>query len=104
MRAATAAHHFGPGHAVAAVRVFLDPPGLQRLGETGPAAPRVVLLVRGEQLLTARGTEVDARRLRVPVGAGERPLGPLLAEYVILLVGELRAPFGVGFLDFVRHC
>src|SRR5262249_29138417 len=75
--------------------------GVDRLGEAGPAATRVVLHAGVEQLVAASGAAVGAGGLGVPVGAGEGPLGPLLAHDMVLLGGELRLPLGLGLLDLV---
>ena len=41
----------------------------------------------------------DAVALLVNVAAGERPLGSLLAQHVVLLRRQLLAPLGLGLLD-----
>src|SRR6185312_2092533 len=54
-------------------------------------------------LVAAGGAAVHTGSVLVPVGAGKRALGALLAEDVVLLGGELGAPFGLALFDLGRH-
>src|SRR2546428_12336433 len=103
MAAASLAGHLGAVHAVAGVGVQLDVRPVGRLGEAGPAGPRVELGAGIEQLRPASGTPVDAVLVVVPEGAGEGPLGPGLPEHLVLLGGQSSAPFLVGLGKFGLH-
>src|SRR6185295_17785516 len=74
----------------------------RRRVERRPAATRVVLRLRHEQLGAAARTVVLAGLEGVVVLAGERRLRPLLAQDAVLLGCQLRTPLLVGLLDF-RH-
>src|SRR5579871_3089444 len=83
-------------HAEARVEMLGDFGLVHRLVEAGPAAVGVELLVRGEELLAAPRANVNARLLVVGELAGERPLGPLLAQDPVLLRREHILPFGLA--------
>src|ERR1700752_3000585 len=98
MAAAAAAMHLDPRHAVggffgAAERV------VERLPEAGPAGAAVELGVGGEQRQVAAGAGEDALAMLLEQRARPRPLGAVLAQDIVLLRRQLRAPFGVGLLD-----
>src|SRR5919197_1824942 len=97
--AAGAARHLGADHPVAAVLVQLDVGVLARLSEARPAGARVELGVRAEQLGSAAGTAVDPAFLGVHVAAGERRLGALATQDLVLLGRKLLTPLLVCLLD-----
>src|SRR4051794_26229158 len=104
---AGAAEHLGPHHAVAAILAQDDVVGGARLPERRPAAVRVELGLRPEQLRAAGPAAVDADGLGVDVLPGPRPPGAGLAQDRVLLRGKLRAPLLVGLGDLgllVRGC
>src|SRR5581483_8082301 len=55
--------------------------------------------VGGEQRQVAAGAGKEALAMLLQKRARPRPLGALLAQDLVLLRGELRAPFVVGLLD-----
>src|SRR5436853_4588134 len=71
--------------------------------EAGPSGARVELGAGGEEIVAAADTLVDARVVRVPVGAGEGPLRAALPGHDELLLGEALLPLLVGLLDLVGH-
>ena len=98
MAAAAAAMHFGARHAERRVLGFAD--GIvERLPEARPAGAALVFGVRGEQRQVAAGAGEDALALFLQQRARTRPLGAVLAQDLILLRRQLRAPFGVGLFD-----
>src|SRR5512139_1277180 len=101
VRAATSAQGFGAHHAVAGVGLLRHGFGVPRLIDARPAAAGVVLRGRGKQRLAAGGAAVLAGFMVVPVGAGERPFGAVLAQDAVLLRGQFGTPFGFG-LGFVN--
>src|SRR5690606_2387162 len=64
--------------------------------EARPAGPRVVLGVRIEQRGPAAHAAVDARLLRIPVLARERPFSAALTGHVVLFGRQAPAPLLVG--------
>src|SRR4051812_44236965 len=103
MSAAALADDLGPAHPVRRVVPDLDRLGELRLGEARPARAGVELRLGVEQLRAAGGAAVDAVLVVVPVLAGERALGALLAQHLVLLGRELLAPLGVGLLNLGGH-
>src|SRR5690606_19456492 len=93
---AVGAADLGPDHPVGVVRERLHLLGVHRLEEAGPAGARLVLGVRGEELLTTAGALVDTFGLGVPVLAGEGPLGAALPQDVVFLRRELGLPLRFG--------
>src|SRR5581483_2838384 len=71
--------------------------------ERRPAAARVVLRLRREQLRPAPRAAVGARLERVVVLARERRLGALLAQHVVALRAQGRTPLGLCLLDPLAH-
>src|SRR5690606_38710842 len=69
--------------------------------EARPARAGIELRQRGEERLAATSAGVRALRLVVPVLAGERPLGALLAKDVELLGSEPLSPLGLAELDLL---
>src|SRR5438874_10721426 len=101
--AALGAGDLGADHEKAAVLVLLDRGALRRLVEAGPAAVGVELGRRREQLGPAARAPVGALGVGVPVLAGERALGALLSEHVVLLRRQLLPPLGVRLLNSLLH-
>src|SRR5262249_45664866 len=93
--AAGRAGDLGADHPVAAVDVRVDALERHRLDEARPACARVELRLGAEELRAAARTAVDAGRLGVEILAGERPLGALLAQNVVLRGREPLAPLGL---------
>src|SRR5216683_885646 len=98
MAAATAAVDFGPQHPEGAVfgladRVF------ERLVEARPAGAALEFRLRGEQRQVAAGAGEDALAMLLEQRARSRTLGALLAQDLILLRRQLRAPFRIGLFD-----
>ena len=73
-----------------------------RLVEAGPAAVRLELRVRPEQLGAAGPAAVHALGLGVGVLARPRRLGPRLAQHPVLLRAELLPPLCFGLGDLVH--
>ncbi len=99
MPSASGTGHLDPVHAVAEIVVQLYVGAIRRLGEAGPAGPGLELRLRGEKLGAAPGATVRPVTLLVDVLAGERSLGPLVAEHLVLSRGQLLAPFAITLLD-----
>src|SRR5205807_763062 len=68
--------NLGPCHAVRAVNVLDDVPGLEGPRETRPSRPAVELVEGCEERLAGNHVDVEARLLVVPVFVGEGALGP----------------------------
>src|SRR6266511_2367443 len=85
MAAAARARDLCADHPVARVGLLLDRLLARRSKERRPAAPRVVLRGRAEELGPASGADVGPRLEDVVVLAGERPLRALLPEDPVLL-------------------
>src|SRR5262245_34900583 len=101
--AAARTRHLRPHHPVGRVDLRVDAVERGRLDEARPAGARVELRLGAEQLRPTAGAAVDARLLRVDVGAGEGPLGALPAQHLVLLRAELGPPIGVRLLDALAH-
>ena len=101
--AAGGAGDLGADHPVARVDVCVDALERCRLDEARPARAGVELGIGAEQLRPAARAAVDAGRLRIGVGAGERPLGSLLPQHGVLLGGEAGPPLGVGRVVCLFH-
>src|SRR5207237_8295712 len=97
VRTAVSAEDRGAWHEEAVGRGKLDILGVDRLVEARPASTGFELGVRAEQLGAAGGAGVGAVSLGVDVLAGERPLGPLPSQDVVLLGRQLGAPLSIGF-------
>src|SRR5688572_19312188 len=69
--------------------------------EARPSRPRVELRLRPEQRLAAAHARIDAGALLGIERRGAGTLGAVLPRDVVLLAGELRAPFGIRFDDLV---
>src|SRR3984893_5002474 len=102
MAAATAAVNFGAGHPEGPV--FGLPDGvLERLVKTWPAGAAFEFRLRGEQRQVTAGAGEDALAMLLEQRARTRALGALLAQDLILLRRQLRAPFRIGLfvLEFL---
>src|SRR5262249_14129085 len=89
--AAAAAMHFGAGHAEGAVLGGADRI-LQRLVEARPASAALELGVGGEQRQVAAGAGENALAMLLQERARAGALGTLLAQDLVLLRRQLRAP------------
>ncbi len=98
MAAAAAAMHLGAHHAEGAVRGRADRI-VQRLPEARPAGAALILGLGREQRQVAAGAGEGALAVLLEQRARSRPLGALVAQDLVLLRRQLRAPFGVGLLD-----
>src|SRR3954447_16065420 len=98
MAAAAPAMNFGAQHAEGAVPGLADRV-FQRLPETWPAGAALEFGVRGKQRQVAAGASENALAMFLQQRARPRTLGALLAQDLVLLRRQLRAPFGVGLLD-----
>ena len=96
VRPAPPARDLRADHEVAPVAVELDVLGVHRVGEARPSGAGVELGVRREELGAASGADVGAVVLRVDELAGERTLGALPAQDVVLVRREAGAPLLVG--------
>ena len=100
--AARGAHDLGANHPVSRVGLLVDRVLAGRRVEGRPAAARVVLRLRAEDLGPATGAAIRARLEDVVVLAGERRLGALLPQDAVLLGGELGPPLLFCFLDLLH--
>src|SRR5581483_6095407 len=82
-----------------AILAGLDVLGHGRVIEARPAGARLELGVGVEQHGAAARAPVRAVVLDVDVLAGERPLGSVLAQDVVLLGAQALAPLRIGELD-----
>src|SRR5262245_37555112 len=98
MAATAAAMHLDPGHAVGAVFRAAERI-VERLIKARPAGAAVELGVGGEQRQVAAGAGEDALAMLLQKRARPRPFGAVLAQALVLLWRQLRAPFDVGLLD-----
>src|SRR5260370_4600893 len=98
MAAATAAVDFGPQHAEGAVFGLADGV-LERLIKTRPAGAAFEFGLRRKKRQVATGAGEHALAMLLEQRAGSRALGALLAQDLILLRRQLRAPFRIGLFD-----
>src|SRR6202022_3707114 len=100
MAAATAAVNFGPQYPESPVFGLADGV-VERLVKTRPAGAALEFRLRREQRQVAAGTGEDALAMLLEQRARSRPLGALLAQNLILLRRQRRAPFRIGlfYLD-----
>src|SRR5205807_4923493 len=98
MATAAAAVYFGAQHAEHPI-FGLAEGVIERLIEARPAGAALELGLRGEQRQVAAGAGEDALAMLLEQRARTRPFGALLAQDLILLRGQLRAPFGIGLFD-----
>ena len=98
MTAAVGAMHFGARHAVAAIDGRPDA-ALNRREEAGPARSALELAIGHEQRLPARRAAERAGPLLVQQRARARPLGPVLAQDVLLLGRQNPPPLFFGLRD-----
>src|SRR4030088_701363 len=98
MTAAAAAVNFGPRHPKGPVFGLAD--GVfQRLVKTRPAGAALEFRLRGEQRQVAAGAGEDTLAMLLEQRARSRAFGALLAQDVVLLRRQLRAPFRIGLFD-----
>src|ERR1700686_2031352 len=98
MAAAAGAMNFGPQHPEGAVFGLADGV-VERLIKTRPAGAALEFRLRGEQRQVAAGAGEDTLAMLLEQRARSRTLGALLAQDVILLRRQLRAPFRIGLFD-----
>jgi hypothetical protein len=104
--------HFDARHAVRLVSDRGDVAGLEWLGEARPACTGIELVGRGEERLSARDIDVDARRVVVPIFVAEGRLGAavlgdfelLRCELFLQLVGARLFVLTVGHGLLLLHC
>src|SRR5262249_56256741 len=94
MAAAAAAMHLDPGHGGGAVLGAAERV-VERLPKARPARAAVEFGVGGEQRQVAAGAGEDALAVLLQQRARPRPFGAVLAQDIVLLRRQLRAPFGV---------
>ena len=95
--AAVRAHDLGAHHPEGRVALLVDRLLFRRCVEGGPAAARVVLRLRREQLGSAPRAVVGAWVERVVVLAGEGRFGAfLLAAWMAVAASVLATPLGAG--------
>src|ERR1700716_2607116 len=99
MAAAAPAVDFGSQHAEGPVFGLADGV-LERLVKARPAGAALEFRLRGEQRQVAAGAGEDALAMLLEQRARTRALGALLAQNLILLRRQLRAPFRIGLFDF----
>src|SRR6266852_3469205 len=95
MAATAAAMHLGPRHAVGAV-LCLAEPIFQRLVEARPAGAAFEFGVGRKQRQVAAGAGEDALAMLLQQRARSRPFSAVLAQDLVLLRRQLRAPLGIG--------
>src|SRR6266404_8108235 len=98
MTAAAAAVDFGPQHPKGAVFGLADGV-VERLINTRPAGAALEFRLRGEQRQVAAGAGEDTLAVLLEQRARSRTLGALLAQDLVLLRRQLRAPFRIGLFD-----
>src|SRR6202048_104248 len=98
MAAAAPALDFGPQHPKGAVFGLADGV-VERLIKTRPAGAALEFRLRGEQRQGAAGAGEDALAMLLEQLARSRTLGALLAQDLVLLRRQLRAPFRIGLFD-----
>src|SRR5260370_14618668 len=98
MAAAAPAVNFGAQHTEGAVFGLADGV-VERLIETRPAGAALELRLRGEQRQVAAGAGEGALTMLFQERARSRALGAFLAQDLILLRRQLRAPLGIGLFD-----
>src|SRR4029079_2656826 len=105
MSAAAAAVHFGARHEERLIDRGADRVR-ERLPEARPPGAVLKLRLRGEQRQIAARAGKRSLALFLVERARAGTLGAVPAQHVVLRRRELRAPFGVAFLDleFLRGC
>src|SRR5262249_5600094 len=102
MGLAGGATHLGATHQPRAVVMLPHRLGIRRRGEARPARAGVEFRVGGEQRRATAHATIAPGPLLVPIRAGERALGTVLAGDMILLGRELLAPFSLALRHFRR--
>src|SRR5689334_21391313 len=72
---------------------------VERLEKTRPTSAAFEFGIRGKQRQVTAGTCESALAMLLQQRARPRPLGTFLAQDLVLLGGELGAPFRVGLFD-----
>src|ERR1700704_5467746 len=98
MAAAAAAVNFGPQHPEGPVFGLADGV-IERLVKARPAGAALEFRLRGEQRQIAAGAGEDALAMFLEQWARSRAFGALLAQDLVLLRRQLRAPFRIGLFD-----
>lgn len=93
------ASDFGTQHVVGPVFMFGNAGGVERGGETGPAATGVELVGGGKQRLAATDAAVGALVVAIPVFASEGAFGTFFARNLKLKLGQLCLPFSNRFVN-----
>src|SRR5580658_1611354 len=96
MRVAERARHFRAGHHQTIVSALDDIFFRDRRPETRPARAGIVFRVGAVERVGAADAAIDAFVVAIVALAGKCDLGIRAARDVVLIRGELRAPFGVG--------
>lgn len=103
MRVTDAASRFHATHTMAAIHVVSHYARRQGLAEAGPAGAAVELGVGIEQWRIAAHAAIATRLENSAHWRTVRWFGAFVARDAVLLVGELRPPVRVGFLDPARR-
>lgn len=90
-------------HAVTGVAPYEHVFGMFRLPETGPARSRVELCRRVEQHAVATYAAIHTILVAIPVDSGKCGFRSALACHPVLLLGQLFAPFGIGFFGWLTQ-
>lgn len=101
--AAATAADFDAHHAITGVGQFFDIFGFDRLVITWPAGARIEFRLRRKERQLAGGAHIGALLMVVVVLAGKSLLGTLFAQNLELCGSQYFLPFGIGFMDFLRH-
>ncbi len=91
---------FNAYHAVTGVAQFDGVVAFERAPETRPTRTRIVFLRGTGQGFATTDAVIHACIFVVVVFTGKRPFGATLTGDAVLLLGQLRFPFSVGFDDF----
>ena len=92
--------HLGAGREPRPVRLGFHRVIAEWLIEAWPARPGIELVIGFEQRMAATDAVIGSGILAPVIFAGERPVGAVFAGDVLLLVGQLRTPFFIGFRNF----
>lgn len=102
MPLAAGAMHFGPAHEQAAVFLFFDHLVVRWLIKRRPACSTIEFMRLIEQGDAAALAGEDPFFLgEIVIGKGT--FGPMLAQNLVFQIVQLRAPFGIGFHNFVHQ-
>ena len=101
MRIAAATSDFNAHASMAAVEHRFQTVFAGRLGEAGPAGSRFKFVIGRKELTVTADAPIVARRLVIPIRAGERPLGSTQACDFVLVSGQNLPPLGMRLAHFV---